>query len=647
MTTEDAAEELRAAVRAVERGERDASSFYTRPPDAPAPSSGPPGSSAGVTESPSRADSGAGTADGAPDEPAPVPQGLADLLMAGGAPASLAGPAAAALGPGAADLLRADPWRLLAVPGVLPEQADGFAQAHLGAGCGPDDERRVAALVGWLLERAARAGHTVADPSQVARGLARHAVSEPESAVRAAIATGAVLAFHDPGPHAAAPGGPDTTGEAAMADTTGEAATEEPGQLRVGLERYALAEESLADGLARLRATFAAGDADWEPAATAAPSPSAAALIRAAAGHALVAHTGGEAARGEPVALVTAARTRGLRAWVAAHTPDGRGRAAAAEGIEGCAVTVTGLLAGREGPERDAEGLLAVDLLAVLDAPQLSAEAAAALVESLPDGARLVLSGDPHVLGAAGPGEVLADVLAAGICPHVASRTPDPGPLGTLVAGVAAGELRQVPAPDREVVVVPVGDAAEAVHRTVQLVTESIPRAFAPEPGGIQVLTPAHGGAAGTRALNAALKERLNPGPGRFGGFDPGDRVAYGPAPGHTRPGTVTAADGAGLHVECAGASVTIRPERVADTVRHGWAMTAHQAAGTRWPAVVVVVPGDAGQQVDRSWVHTAFGRAARHLSVVQGAGPGLARAVEAPPAGGRTTRLATLLRAP
>lgn len=151
------------------------------------------------------------------------------------------------------------------------------------------------------------------------------------------------------------------------------------------------------------------------------------------------------------------------------------------------------------------------------------------LAESLPDGARLVLSGDPGVLWSAGPGRVFADLLAARVCPQVASRTPDPGPVGELVSGVGIGELNQVEAPGKEVVIVPVRDAGEAVHRTVQLVADSVPRAIGIPAEQTQVITPGHGGAVGTRALNTALKERLNPGPGRFGGFDPGDRIAYSP----------------------------------------------------------------------------------------------------------------------
>ena len=614
---------LREAVRAVESGERPADSFFTRPqpPSRPRPAPDP---------APVR-----GPAAERDPAPVPVPAGLPALLAAGGAPEALAGRVAAALGEGAERELGDDPWRLLAVEGVRPEQADGFARALLGADLAPGDERRTRALTGWLLERAALAGHTALPMAVVAERLAGHGVPDPEAAVRDAVEAGAVLVFQDR---------EDVPAAAGVGEGEGE---EAPVRVLLGLDRCALAEESLADGLARLRGTFAGpGEADWAAAAAAAPSASAGELIRAVAGAALVAHTGGEAARAEPAALVAASLGLGLRACAASHTPDGRGRLAALlPESAGAAVTVAGLLSGAEGPERDAEGLLPLDLLVVLDAGQLTAESAASLVESLPDGARLVLSGDPALLGPAGPGRVLGDVLAAGGCPHVRSRTPDPGPVGELVSGIGVGELLQVAAPANEVVIVPVRDPGEAVHRTVQLVTDSIPRAFGLAAGEAQVITPGHGGPAGTRALNAALKERLNPGPGRFDGFDPGDRVAHSPAPGRLRLATVVEADATGLWLEGADGRFLVPRQHLADTLRHGWAVTAHQAAGTRWPAVVVVLPGDAAGAVDRAWVYTAFSRGTAHLSVVQGLGPALAGAVAAPAPAPPTTRLRALLR--
>ncbi|WP_238783302.1 helix-hairpin-helix domain-containing protein, partial [Streptomyces monomycini] len=691
-------------------------------------------------------------------ELAPGLDGVRQVLAAGGAPEALAEKTAETLGERAAEALREDPWQLLAVPGVRPEQADGFARALLGPECGPGDDRRAQALVGWLLEQAALAGHSALEAPALRAALAQRSVPDPDEALQTAIAEGAVLVFQDA---VETPGG--------ARPSAGDEDEEQPVRVLLGLDRFAMAEESVADGLARLLNTFeepteaggeqasddatetddgrpsddaastdaqqathaqqATGDTPapvgtpapddvsppkaapdpsdlsapsdlsvpsdlsdpsglsvpsgspqeeedlpvqavrqpsataWEAAAAAAPSPSAAELIRTAARSGLIAHTGAEAARAEPAALIAAARALGLRACGATHAPDGRARLArhlaeAADAYTGlaaarapgdasaAAVTLSGLLAGREGPGRDADGALALDLLVVLDAPQLDLETAAMLVESLADGARLVLSGDPGMLWSAGPGRLFADVLAARCCPQVASRTPDFGPVGELVSGIGIGELNQVEAPGKEVVIIPARDPGEAVHRTVQLFADSVPRAIGVPAEQTQVVTVGHGGAAGTRALNAALKERLNPGPGRFGGFDPGDRVAYSPAPGRTVTGQVTGADAAGLHLDCAGSPVVVPRERVSpETVRHGWAVTAHQAAGARWPAVVAVLPGDAAKGLTRSWVYTAFSRAERHLSVVQGVDQALPRAVAEIPAKERTTRLRTLLQ--
>ncbi|MFE3551488.1 helix-hairpin-helix domain-containing protein [Streptomyces kronopolitis] len=782
------AEALAAAVRAVETGERSAASFFAdtprpakpaaaarqQPAAGPAPSAGPAPQHrpSGPDQEPSRQHPASG-ADGparppvdgavgpsagatAPTGPAAAPgpaayapgaDGVRQVLAAGGAPEALAERAAEMLGEQAAETLRDDPWQLLAVPGVRPEQADGFARALLGPACGPDDERRAQALVGWLLEQAAVAGHSALEASALRAALAQRAVPDPDEALQTAIADGAVLVFQDaieePGKARPAPGGDEEEAQ--------------PVRILLGLDRFAMAEESVADGLARLLNTFEAvagpeaetadapssadaqapdedatpaepaadedrtttGDetapapdtdaeagngpeaphdasgsvsdpasappsgptdditptdgftparpvrpsaAAWEAAAAAAPSPSAAELLRAAAHSGVVAHTGAEAARAEPAALLAAARALGLRAFGATHTENGRRRlaadlaacapGAAAPGtapdpaLDSAAVTVSGLLSGQQGPGRDTDGALALDLLVVLDAPQLDLETAALLVESLPDGTRLVLSGDPGVLWSAGPGRLFADLLAARFCPQVASRTPDFGPIGELVSGIGIGELSQVEAPGKEVVIVPARDAGEAVHRTVQLVADSVPRALGVPADRTQVITVGHGGAAGTRALNAALKERLNPGPGRFGGFDPGDRVAYAPAPGRTVPGTVTGADASGLRLDCDGAAVVVPREQVgAGAVRHGWALTAHQAAGMRWPAAVVVLPGDAAGGLTRAWVYTAFSRGERHLSVVQGVDQALPRAVAEVPVKERTTRLRTLLQ--
>lgn len=659
------AADLLAAVRAVESGSKPVANVFAEPepPRRPAPE-------------PVRRPQPVAAVPEMPAAPAvETVESVRRVLTEGGAPEALVPQVAAALGEGAAERLREDPWQLLRVTGVRPGQADGFARALLGAECGPDDERRGRAVTVWLLEQAAVAGHTALELPTLTAALGKQGVPDADTAVQNTLAEAEALVFQD----ALDPRAPEP-----------EEGEERPVRVLVGLERYALAEESLADGLARLINSVPKQDGsaeDWERAADAAQG-SAGELIRAVAAHALVLHTGGEASLAEPAALLDTARTLGLRAWAAAPGALGRDRfraLASGLGEDGAresaggpgqrggpgetdaspaqrdaepgrpagapgqnppppVTTLTALLSGADGPGRDADGALDLDLLVVLDAPQLDVETAALLTESLPDGARLVLAGDPAVLWSAGPGRVFADLLAARVCPQIASRRPDPGPLGELVSGIGIGELNQVEAPGKEVVIVPVRDPGEAVHRTVQLVADSVPRAIGVPAEDTQVITPGHGGAAGTRALNAALKERLNPGPGRFGGFDPGDRIAYSPVPGRTLAGQVVTADAEGLHLSCAGETVVVPKERVEQSVRHGWALTAHQAAGGRWPAVVVVLPGDAAQALNRPWVYTSFSRATRHLSVIHGVEQALPRAVAEIQAKPRTTRLPVLL---
>lgn len=590
----------------------------------------------------------------------------AEVLAAGGAPAQLVDAVVATLGEGAPKLLREDPWAILAVAGVRPEHADGFARGLLGAECSPGDERRAQALAVWLLEQAALRGHTAVELPELQSGLDKQGVPDAGAALAAILGEGQLMAFQEEEPPGPGSHRPDA-----------EEDEEPPVRVLLALDRLALAEESLADGLVRLLSTFegdkpeaaaevetepevgsgteseataeaeteaedhsgAAAELDWAGAAEAAPSSSATALIRVVAGSGLVLHTGGVAARAEPVALVRAARALGLRAWVTAATEDGRRRLA-----DEHAATLAGLLAGVEGPGRAADNTLALDLLVVCDAPALDAETAATLVESIADGARLVLSGDPAELWSAGPGRVFADLLAAKSCPVVASRTPDFGPIGELVSGIGIGELLPVEAPDKEVVIVTARDAAETAHRALQLVFDSIPRALGIPAEQVRVLTPGHGGPAGTRALNAVLKQRLNPGPGAFGGYDQGDLVVHSPAPGVARPATVRAGGPEGLVLDCEGQELRVPREQVAGSLRHGWALTAHQAAGRRWPAVVVLLPPEAAPELTRQWVYAAFNRAERHLSVVHAVGPALPQAVTAVPATPRTTRLRGIL---
>src|SRR3984893_12478962 len=126
---------------------------------------------------------------------------VAELLVACGVPARYAGPAVARLGASAARQLREDPWRLLSLPQLRPDQADWFARQMLGGAADPQDLRRGRALVAYLLARGGRDGHTAVPADAVARSLSRFRISDPAAAIGAAVDEGPVLPFSESGPH--------------------------------------------------------------------------------------------------------------------------------------------------------------------------------------------------------------------------------------------------------------------------------------------------------------------------------------------------------------------------------------------------------------------------------------------------------------
>jgi exodeoxyribonuclease V alpha subunit len=404
---------------------------------------------------------------------------VAELLVACRVPARYAAPAVARLGASAARQLREDPWRLLAVPQLRPDQADWFARQMLGDAADPQDPRRGRALVTHLLARGARDGHTAVPAEAVARSLGRFRISDPAAAIEAAIDEGTVLPFAAPdaGPD---PADPDPAGQAA---DTGGADPADDASVLLALTRYALAEEAVAEGLQRLAALAQPLPADHGE-APAGPDPAdeerpdetqpdetqpdetqldetQLEAVRAVAEHGVCVLSGGPGTgKSRTVAaVVSLAAGRGLRVALAAPTgraakrleelagapattlhrllgAQGRSRAArsgAAPPGVGPAQADPGTIAvGANGPApggtaatgdaawiftRNEEWPLDADLVVVDEVSMLDAELAAALVEACADGTRLLLVGDPAQLPSIGPGRVLADIIDSGAVP--------------------------------------------------------------------------------------------------------------------------------------------------------------------------------------------------------------------------------------
>jgi exodeoxyribonuclease V alpha subunit len=571
---------------------------------------------------------------------------VVELLVRAGLEAKLASSAADALGEDAARRLRDDPWALLGLHGVTLPDADRLAISLL-PGADRQDSRRGRAIVVMTLRTAARDGHTVLPADLVVAALRAQGVTDPAAAVVAAVESGDVLDHEPPEPEW-------------DEESQEEPPEPDPALRMLSLARYGMAEEAVAEGVARLAAT---AERIADPAAVRSVSKGLDEAQKQAVAQVLGAGvsllTGGP---GTGKSRTVAAVVRLLRAKgteVALAAPTGRAAKRLEELTDHPAVTVHRLLQAQGfggGFARNEEWPLDADVVVVDEASMLDVELTAALLEACPDGTHLLLVGDPAQLPSIGPGHVLGDLIDSGAVPvtelTTLYRQAEGGAIARLASAVRTGELPPVDSPDREVVVVPASGSGEAARRVVQLVTDSIPRALRIEPRNVQVVTPVHRGPAGTIELNRALKERLNPGDGTVFGFDVGDRVVatanhldlepIGFANGEV--GTVTGTGEGSLTVDFSSGPVTVTGDALPD-LKHGWAITVHRAQGSEWPGVVVVLPPEAGGMLSRPLVYTALTRAQQHLSIVHASGAALARAVREVDVRPRRTRLAALLR--
>ncbi|QUX31095.1 ATP-binding domain-containing protein [Nocardiopsis akebiae] len=672
-----------------------------------------------------------------------------------GAPGALAPRLLGVLGPGAAAALDANPWLLLHLPQVTPEQADFCARRHLGEGARPGDPRRLAALTGHVLRMSAARGHTVVEEKKLASVVGGFGVADPAAALEAAVADGSAVVLEstdedddedfdfsgggvpdlpDTELFYALPevghaeqrlgeqllrliGGNEPIMDSATAGETVDAAVEQGGFTISDRTREALVTATLrpvtvlrhgpgdAAEIARALVCLDAIATDSQVGiAVAAPTAQAAAAVnadlarvrgeRAAAGGSEEARASGGAG-GAPEAGAgsgAAEETRGAGEDEAARGAEGAEAASdaqetpEAQGVSEAQETPAKQGAsdeqgseeadeareqpeqrspqgqqgqeGQQGPGEDvqppvravslpvllAQAPLNAGLVVLCEAMSVGAARAAELASVCADDAHLVLLADPNQAPSATPGQVVVDIAASRTA-HVAEVADEdaPGPIAELAAGVASGGVPEVEAPGREVVRVPAASAEEAVHRVVQLVTDSIPRALGIGAEHVQVVTAREDGPAGARAVNAACKERLNPGPGAHGGFDVGDRVLFtaeGPGYGPGDTGRLRGVDG-GAVVELVGGGRVKVTDPAA--LRPGWAVTVAAAHGGRWPAVVAVFPPEV--PVSRPQVYTALTRATRHVSLVDATGGGLETGVRENAAKERTTRLVRILR--
>jgi exodeoxyribonuclease V alpha subunit len=266
------------------------------------------------------------------------------------------------------------------------------------------------------------------------------------------------------------------------------------------------------------------------------------------------------------------------------------------------------------------------------------------VVDALPFDARLVLIGDVDQLPSVGPGQVLADVIASGIAPTVRFtqlyRRSEESTITVSAHHVRDGRIPQLSNDlQGDFRFIEERDPERAIAQVVELVTQEIPNTLGVDPrSDIQVLAPLNVGLIGTRALNRALQQRLNPDGRRVqlspdSEFRVGDRVVI--TENNYRLNVFNGDSGVlvranpdkHLAVVATGREEAMFVGKELSALTLGYATSVHRAQGGEFPVVVVVLHDLHEPLLQRTLLYTAITRAKR-LCVIVGTRSAMSQAI-------------------
>ncbi len=278
--------------------------------------------------------------------------------------------------------------------------------------------------------------------------------------------------------------------------------------------------------------------------------------------------------------------------------------------------------------------LLVVDEVSMVDVPLM-----AALLRAVPDGAAVILVGDADQLPSVGPGRVLGDLIDSSAVPVARLteifRQAAQSDIVTNAHRINRGRMPRLSQTEDDggkgdFFITGARDAEDAADKVLTIVTERIPNAFGLDPvRDVQVLSPMNNGAAGVRALNARLQQRLNGGDTvprveRTGeSLRLGDKVMqthnnYDKEVFNGDLGVVAAIDlpARNVVIEFDGRRVDYSLSDL-DEIQLAYATTIHKAQGSEYPAVVIPVLNQHHVMLKRNLIYTAITRGKRLVVLV------------------------------
>ncbi|MFL5844738.1 MAG: ATP-dependent RecD-like DNA helicase [Solirubrobacteraceae bacterium] len=329
-------------------------------------------------------------------------------------------------------------------------------------------------------------------------------------------------------------------------------------------------------------------------------------------------------------ALVDAVRGQGRKVRLCAPTGKAARRLSESTGAE--ATTIHRLLewSGEEGgfTRDESDPIPGADLLVVDEASMLSLRLADALFRAVGPHTHVLLVGDSDQLPPVGAGRVLDDLIESDAVPAVRLTEIFRQARRSLIVR-AAHAINHGEAPPtkpdsddglRDFFLVGRESPAELFAEAVSLAAGRLPAHYGLDPArDIQVLSPMHRGPVGIEALNTELRARLNPDGEPIAGtpLRVGDRVVQtvnnhelelmngetGVLADFNRErdrATLATDDGRRLAM----------PVDALSTIRLAYCMSVHKAQGSSAPAVIVVLDTGHHVMLTRNLLYTAVTRA-------------------------------------
>jgi exodeoxyribonuclease V alpha subunit len=438
--------------------------------------------------------------------------------------------------------------------------------------------------------------------------------------------------------------------------------------LDVGANRqvwaYRPATAALEAELASLIDRLATAKPRWKtptrPSGDLVPAPEQWAAVRAAFGSRISIVTGGPGTGKTATIRLICAAAGEQRRSIALVAPTGRAARRMEESTGTAATTIhaaLGWIPGQGPTVDELEG----DLLIVDETSMANLELLVTLLRAVGGATHVVLVGDADQLAPVGAGKPFAELVEAGTVPVAELRHIFRQAAGSMIVR-GAHAVRHGEPPSfahaggliRDLFLIERADARAALDEVVSLVTERLPSHYGIDAvADIQVFAPVYRGALGIDALNARLREALNPRgrPVPGGRLRIGDKLMLSGRNLHDlglMNGTILQLvehdeDAETLTVEADGVLIRL-PEEEAAKLQLAYACSIHKGQGIELPVAIVIAHEAAGAFfLRREMLYTAMTRA-RRATLIVGRRAVVARAAASPDTSRRHSRLTARL---